>query len=445
MKTCFVSMPVGVKTDPMTGVVVDFDRVFAEVVSPAVERAQLSMRSWRSVSIGTSIQKETLGHIMTSDILLADITTANANVMYELGIRHASNRGPTVLIRAALGQPPFYVGLLQTIMYDPAEDLSHSEALRSRITEALRSAARRSEGSPVYEFFPGLRVELPADLGSLERPAKAYPERVQQKLTNSRSATATAKRADVAQAEEALKGSGDAPPAVYLDILRGYRDASDWDRLIRFGASLPTEVESDPQALQLVALALNRRSEPGDQDRAVALMRKLVDETGGDAEAFGILGRILKARWQKSGDPAELAEAITCYRRSFELQPSDYYSGFNAIALLFLQDQPAADGEVAALLPRVKDALQPRLTADQADYWVLSTAIEIAVIERHWEEAMDLLSRALALKPSPWMRSASVDSLQRLGSRLTGEDAGKLASIVESLGRGAEQEDDEYA
>lgn len=218
MKTCFVSMPVGRKQDAQTGAVVDFDRVYHELVAPAIERASLSVRSWRSADASTSIQKQALGDIMSSDILLADITTASPNVMYELGVRHAANRGPTVLLRASRGQPPFYVGFLQTIVYDPFEDLANPESLRARIAEALRAAARRSEGSPLYEFFPALRVELPNDLVSRERERRVYPEIVKRTLRRSRSSRPDQGAADVAEAEEALRAAGDAAPAARTSI-----------------------------------------------------------------------------------------------------------------------------------------------------------------------------------------------------------------------------------
>lgn len=442
MKTCFVSMPVGQQQDRLTGAVIDFDLVYAELVAPALERASLSARSWRSADAGTSIQKQALGDIISSDILLADITTANPNVMYELGVRHAANRGPTVLLRGGHGQPPFYVGYLQAIVYDPLADLAEPEPLRARLSEALRSAARRSEGSPLYEFFPALRVELPADLVAHDREHRVYPERVKRTLSQSRSSRSSKGAADVAAAEEALRTVPDAAPAAYLDLLRAYRDRSDWNGLIRAASTLPPDVEADPQTMQLLALALNRRSESGDQERAVALMRRLIDETGGDAETFGIIGRIHKERWKGIMDPADLKDATRYYRRAFDLQPTDFYTGFNAASLLFLQNDAMADAELAVLLPRVKDALQPHLITDDADYWALSTAIEVAVIERNWSDAQQFVERALAVGAPQHAFLTSVDSIERLGSRLHGGDAQALAAVVQNLKRGPQQEDD---
>jgi hypothetical protein len=443
VKTCFVSMPVG-RRPSQTGALLDFDRIYAELVAPAIERANLTIRSWRDSSAGASIQKQALGDIMSSDILLADVSTANPNVMYELGVRHAANRGPTVLMCATSAQLPFYVAFLQSILYDPVDDLANPEPIRSRLVEALRAASRRAEGSPLYEFFPGLRVELPPDLHVSDR-ARAYPEQAKRRLARRSPTAAPRQRAEVRAAEEELRGTDDVSPAAYLDLLRAYRDASDWDGLIRAASDLPPAVADDPQVLQLTALALNRRSQPGDQERAVGLMRRLVDETGGDAETFGILGRIYKDRWRATNDRDALENAIACYRRGFELQPTDYYTGFNAAALLFMQNEPSADAELSSLLPKVKAVLQERLASEKIEYWELSVAIEIAVMEHDWAEARSLLERALALQPPAWSRMSSVESLERLGRRLEGADAVALQAIVESLHTGVEQEYDEYA
>jgi hypothetical protein len=435
VKTCFVSMPLGLKVDAQTGATVDFDRVYAELVVPAIERAGLAIRSWRSPETSTSNQTDALGAIISSDILLADLTTSNPNVMYELGLRHALNRGPTVLLAAPSSAPPFYVAFLQRIVYDSFADLANPDPLRARMTEALQMAARRSEGSPLYEFFPGLRVELPEELKVVSRRGREYPERVKETLKRLR-ASPRQSRAVVAEAEEALGASGLADPAAYLDVLRAFRNRSDWTGLVRVASNLPADLKNDPQVLQLTALALNRRSEPGDQDRALDLLRPLIDETGyADAESLGIVAHIYKDRWKSNRNADDLHNATIFYKRAFEAKPDDYYAAFNAAALLFIQNSPAADAELAALLPRVKEALHARLDDDDADYWTLNSALEIAVMERRWSDAAVLLERMLEPRPPKFAGQTSIESLERLGSRIVGADAAALDGIVGRLRR----------
>jgi MAP3K TRAFs-binding domain len=439
VKTCFVSMPVGRKTAPETGVVVDFDRVYAELVVPAVSDAGLHLRSWRSSSTAASIQQQALAHIISSDVLLADVTMSNPNVMYELGVRHAANRGPTLLMRGNREPAPFYAGYLQAVIYDPELDLSQPESMRKRLAEALRSAGRRTEGSPVYEFFPTMRVELPIELHAEFSATSTYAESVKHTLVDSMSQPA--RQVDVRATEESLRSGGQASPENYLDLLRAYRNVGDWNGLIKACDSLPNSVASDPQTLQLLALALNRRSDTGDQDRAVDVMRKLVDETGGDADTFGILGRIYKDRWKKSRDREDLDGAIECYLRGFDLQPGDFYTGFNAVSLRFLRGDVLTDPELTSLLMQVKDLVHARIAQNEPDYWLLATAIELAVIERDWITARQSLARAMSLQPSTIMRNLSVESLERLRERHDGEDAAVVNELIARLQGGASGDD----
>jgi tetratricopeptide (TPR) repeat protein len=439
-------MPVGRKTIPETEAVIDFDRVFDELVAPAIEAAGLAIRSWRSGNAGASIQKEALGDIITADVFLADVTTANPNVMYELGVRHAANRGPTLLLRGSPAPTPFYAGFLQAVLYDPEADLDQPEALRARLSRALRAEARRAEGSPVYEFFPGLRVELPAELRE-RGAARAYPKQLQQAIEAAGSRESRVRRGDAKAVEELIGASGDVSPTAYLDLLRLHRDAGDWDELIRTYDTLPPDVASDPQVLQLLALALNRRARQGDQERAVAVMRQLVEESGGDAETFAILGRIYKDRWREGADASHLDAAIECYRRGFELQPSDLYSGFNAASLMFLRGDSPHEGDLAALVLQVKQLVREQGTPDDpwVDYWVISIGLELAVIEGDWTLAEQYLAGVLEKRPDALSRRASVESLQQLQQRLRGEDAEAVGRLLDRLQPDAAPETGDYA
>jgi hypothetical protein len=176
-------------------------------------------------------------------------------------------------------------------------------------------------------------------------------------------------------------------------------------------------------------------------------MRHLVDETGGTgyAESLGIVGRIYKVRWNSNGGPDDLRSAATFYRRAFDAQPNDYYTGSNAAALLFLQNSPDSDAELGQLLPRVREALQPQLDSQESDYWALSSALEVAVIERRLGDAAQLVQRMLTLRPPRFACVTSVESLERLGSRLAGTDAKELEGVVEPLRRYAHDEQDDDA
>ncbi|MGO4870226.1 MAG: DUF4071 domain-containing protein, partial [Roseiarcus sp.] len=83
---CFVIMPFGRKPDA-SGRMVDFDRIYAEVIAPAVEAAGLDgIRADEEQGAGF-IHKLMYERILLSEYAIADLTLLNANVYYELGDR----------------------------------------------------------------------------------------------------------------------------------------------------------------------------------------------------------------------------------------------------------------------------------------------------------------------------------------------------------------------
>jgi len=90
-------MPVGRKHDLSTGTVFDFDQTYRTFIRPAILDAGLSPLTAEEFNSGAIIHRAALELVIRAYAFIADISTANPNVMYELGIRHALRRGLTVL------------------------------------------------------------------------------------------------------------------------------------------------------------------------------------------------------------------------------------------------------------------------------------------------------------------------------------------------------------
>ena len=85
MGTCFVVMGFGKKTDYKTGHTLDLDQSYKNMIKPAVEEAGLEcVRADEIVHAGV-IDKPMYGQLLTADVVVADLSTANANAFYELG------------------------------------------------------------------------------------------------------------------------------------------------------------------------------------------------------------------------------------------------------------------------------------------------------------------------------------------------------------------------
>jgi len=115
---CFVDMPFRKKTDPATGVEIDFDQIYEKGIKPAVEAAGLDCIRGDEERTGGIIHEVMFARLLLSDFVVADLTSANANVFYELGIRHTARPYSTIPIFAMVGNPPFDVNFLRAIPYE---------------------------------------------------------------------------------------------------------------------------------------------------------------------------------------------------------------------------------------------------------------------------------------------------------------------------------------
>src|SRR5688500_5510213 len=113
---CFAVMPFGVKPNP-SGVKVDFDAVYREVFRPAIEAAGLKPVRADEEEVGGIIHKPMFERLILCEYVVADLTLANANVYYELGIRHAVRPYSTVLTFAQGVRLPFDLGPMRGTPY----------------------------------------------------------------------------------------------------------------------------------------------------------------------------------------------------------------------------------------------------------------------------------------------------------------------------------------
>jgi len=103
---CFVLMPFGRKTIP-SGQTVDFDAVYASLIQPAIAAAGMEPLRADEEAVGGMIHKPMYERLILCDYAVADLTGANANVFYELGLRHGVRPATTVMLFGEKGPLPF--------------------------------------------------------------------------------------------------------------------------------------------------------------------------------------------------------------------------------------------------------------------------------------------------------------------------------------------------
>lgn len=121
LSLCFVLMPFGKKTIP-SGTTVDFDAVYHDLIAPAISAAGMEpLRADEEVSGGV-IHKPMFERLILCDFAVADLTGANANVFYELGLRHGIRPATTVLLFAGNERMAFDVAPLRALPYQLGPD-----------------------------------------------------------------------------------------------------------------------------------------------------------------------------------------------------------------------------------------------------------------------------------------------------------------------------------
>lgn len=280
--------------------------------------------------------------LVTADIVIADISIHNANVFYELGIRHGLRPNATFLLRADVDKVPFDLQTDRYLKYPAARPEEALDALVAAL-EATLAAARID--SPVYMLLPALRAPDPA---ALRVVPQAFGEAVQRASAADAAGDlrllACESRGTV-WASEGLRAVGRAQFA--LQRLRDATETFEWLRGLH-----PDDVEAN----QRLATTYQRMAAAGPDredllSRSTAAIQRVIEsplQASRDlAEAYALKARNIKARWVSAFDrrtggeaqraalrAAELEESLDCYAAGFAHDLNHFYSGLNALALL---------------------------------------------------------------------------------------------------------------
>src|SRR6202046_2527247 len=156
---CFVLMPFGVKMDA-AGRAINFDHVYEQIFKPAVIASDLlPIRADEEQAQGF-IHKLMYERLLLSEYAIADLTLLNANVYYELGVRHAAKPSTTIMTMAGQTGLPFDVAGLRALPYllNPDGTPADAAASSAALVEQLKSCiARERVDSPIYQLIDGMQ------------------------------------------------------------------------------------------------------------------------------------------------------------------------------------------------------------------------------------------------------------------------------------------------
>jgi len=416
---------------------VNFDWVHDELIAPALERVGLEGGTTGLIVEAGNVRDDVIHELFMADVVIADVSIHNANVFYELGIRHAVRNRATVLIRARVDEVPFDLKGERYLSYDQAAPAAAVPRLVQVLQETL--ASERVD-SPVSQYLPGLAagnraalLELPRDLAedigqARERKWAGDLRLIAEEVVGLRFeeaalravAQASADVGDDAGAKEAWEKIRAAHP----DDLQANRALSDVYR--RLGDLVASD-QAIERALSGAALAARDRAELYTL-RASNSKRRWAEQWRREHDPAARMRVALRSR--------ELESSLQSYRRGFEEDLNHWYSGLNALALgkiileLAARDLPAwqtrfdsdkdantelrrLKSEVALLASTVRASLETERARSRrhgtTDPWM---EISIADLRFLTSDDPDRVSAAYEAAMSPALSQATVRSIR---------------------------------
>ena len=439
---CFVLMPFG-KKPGLGGALIDFDAIYRDLIAPAVEQAGLEPLRADEEQAGGVIHKPMFERLILCEYAVADLTTANANVFYELGLRHGVRAGSTVLVFAeGAGPLPFDVALLRGLPYQLGADgkPSRVESDRAALMARLKAARELAVDCPVYQMVDGF-PDIQRLKTDVFRDRVDYSRRMKSRLSDARRLGPDAVHAVEDELAATPFWAVDTEAAILVDLYLSYRAVKDCPAMIALAMKMPAHLAATDMVQEQLGFALNRAGKPDD---AEAVLKAVIERHGASSETCGILGRVYKDRWEAALRAGEtfaakgwIAKAIDTYLQGFEADWRDAYPGINAVTLMELKEPP--DPRRARLIPVVAYAVERRVRAGQPDYWDHATRLELAVLGRDEETATDALQNALAAVREKWEPETTARNLRliRQCRDQRGEPLGWAAELERELDRRA--------
>ena len=459
----FIAMPFGTKPGK-DGEPIHFNRVYEEYIEPALKEAGLQpFRADQEMRAG-DIRTDMFQELLMADLVVADLSTDNPNVWYELGIRHALRARGVVLVSGGGVPAAFDLYTDRKLRYslkDGAPDPATLEDDKGKLTKMVQETMESWHGrkvSPVYNLLPhlqepnwkSLRI---GDVLEFWEQHEEWEKRLDQARRNGLIGDV------LVLAEEAPIAAFRA--AAWIKAGEALRRAERFRFAIEH---LDRALQMEPMnlaALRERGVCLQRLAQLGVAGYSLEKARDhyvdVLEMFPNDAETAALLGRTHKDAWidawRQSGrtleqmradaqyEEALLRAAIDGYAKGYRLNPGHYYAGINALTLMYvhraLNGGQRYESDLATMVGAVRFAAgcEPDETKH---FWSKATLGDLEVLVGTPESVRAAYLEAIAKSERDWFALNSCRAqlllLQDLGLR-PAEVAAGLATFDRALER----------
>ncbi len=461
---CFMVMPFGTKAtrlEPGNGPIeIDFDSLWEHAYKPLLEEAGYeAIRA--DAQTGALIIQDMVEALAYSDLVMADVTIPNANVYYEIGVRHSARSRGCVLVSAEWANPVFDLRQIRRLTFKLNQervDEKLGQEIKAQLNAGLEKMAAAT--SPVAEIIPHIqtidqelapinpgnpnvlndvRVREFQDKIEAVQNLQAEIALISQMRSDSDEHKASKRESAIAFKDQTVKQK--VMPSIHIELLRLLRDCAGWPEVLSF---IDTEMYDDLRKIPMVReqrlLAL---SHTDSEEKAVVHLETLIDNHGPTSERYGLLGGRYKRLFQrakKQGDAEHakkfLNKSIKAYHSGMMQDLNDYYPTCNLPFLLKQRRQPG-DIELAkfASLLAVKGC-ERAMELGIADEWVPQTLLTCAFSSEDLVEASRWTEVVTDDNHAEWKLKSTVETIEEQLELTQEKDIlDELRSLVEKLAR----------
>ena len=437
---CFVVMPFRTKETfalPPAPAKVNFDALWEKALRPAIDG--LGYQAVRAdQDLGALIVKEMLERLYFSDLVIADLSIANGNVYYEVGIRHAACKAGSVLIGADWAKPLFDVDQLRQVRY-PLPEGEISDATATAVRDALvKAVPALAQGvSPMFQSLDGYPDDVKTDRATAIRSQLDELANFQSAVQAIGAAPREKQLARALALRDHFGAQRPIPGTVALSILYALRDFAGWPETLAFLDGLPPDLRALPVVREQRALAV---SETGSPDEAIGALEELIRTSGPTSEREGLLGGRYKRLYGAAKDDVDkaryLSKAIEHYERGMQLDLNDYFPSCNLPRLYRARGNPGDEDRARAAATVARMACERSKARGSADPYVRPTLLGMAFDSADVEAGERLYQDVVAEGPVKWQLTAMLEDLRRSVSQAKDPQA-KIAldGIVQKLAK----------
>jgi len=341
MARAFVIRPFGTKKDS-AGRAFDFEAAQTLVITPALAEAGLSGTTTGEIIDAGNIREDMFSLILEADLVICDITLPNANVFYELGMRHALRRRSTLLIKQAgsADSPPFDVLTDRYLVYDVADRDAKATLVRS--IKATLEGERRTD-SPIFAMLPDLPEADPAAVQIVPRDFREEVDR----------ARAARSKGWLRLLAQDVRGQRFERAGLQL-IADGQLDLRDYEGARQTLDSIRKSQPDDVAANLALANVHERLHRSDRQEQSLVASDQAIERVlaarnvsrAQQVEALALQGRNRKTRWRRefarlasveerrsTAMSQSLRECFDAYRASFGKDLNHFWSGLAALQM----------------------------------------------------------------------------------------------------------------